>query len=159
MPRCIDANAPASFNDCLFVFYDLHECKPYGLLELGDLGAFLRWWPSNLECQICDPDPLLLGEKLGLGDSLPSICCSRKGINNMSLSLFYLFQCVYFVCHLVCRIRLSSSWISLRGECAMCRCMFNVSVKGEKFSSLLSGHLGLEATANMTFKKSINKGV
>lgn len=41
----------------------------------------------------------------------------------------------------------------------MCRCMFSVTVKGAKFSSLLSGHLGLEATANMTFKNSINKGV
>ena len=57
------------------------------------------------------------------------------------LSLFYLFQCGYF---LICQMYRScpgSSWISFRGNCFTCSCRLGVFVVGGEFGSPLCCHL------------------
>lgn len=48
----------------------------------------------------------------------------------MYLSLSYTFQCMYFLKGLMYRSYSSGFWISLRGNCFVYSCAFDVYVKG-----------------------------
>lgn len=44
-----------------------------------------------------------------------------------------------------CRSHLTGFWISLRGSCSMCSCIFDAFMGGGKFRNLLCHHLGPES--------------
>lgn len=76
-----------------------------------------------------DLNPLQLREKLEVLNSLPqppAACCARVGFMT---SLFYPFQCGYFLFHSTCRSCSAHFWISFRGICSACSCRFGVSME------------------------------
>lgn len=58
------------------------------------------------------------------------------------IALSYLFQCGYFLIHLIGRDNSATFWISFWGHCSMCSYTFSVSVVRKKFRSRLCHHLG-----------------
>lgn len=113
-----------------------YQSSWFGVLSLG-------WQLQNLGYYMYGTNLSLLREDLKVEGSLPIVRFSAwvKFMERVYLSLSYLFQCGYVHSCPMCRSYLNIFCISLRGNWAMCSCIFGTSVGGGKFRSLLGDFL------------------
>lgn len=101
-----------------------------------------------MEYKMCGSNYSLLMGKLGVAAFLPNYTVLEVGFMSRILSTFRFWRWC-FPCCPMCRSYSARFWISLRGNCSMCRCVFSESLGGGKFRSLLCHHLGPEVTSNI----------
>lgn len=96
-------------------------------------------WASN---------SLLLGEKVGVGSSLPIVwLCAKGGVYGECISAFsYPFHWEYFLICLLYRIHSASCWISFTGNCSTCSLW---CVTGKKGAQEIPRSLSLTETSSI----------
>ena len=78
---------------------------------------------QKLTCQMCDTNALLLSEKLKVSCFFPILWYHEVYEEGASQLLLLVLMC-FLICPM-CKSCLSNFWISLRGNCSTCCCMFS----------------------------------
>ena len=110
---------------------DLAVCSLGGDLAVCSLGGSLKSWGAR--CVLQTLHSLGRSWELGIHSWLCGTVPMVGFMARLCLSFSYPFLCGHFLSHPIWRSHSPSFWISLRGNCSLCHCIFSMSMEEVKF--------------------------